>query len=228
MRGNSEPIYQVLNITYLYVSYVRTYEDDMIVTIKAIICDFFYCPNLLKTTYVKVALPSDSSWIYIHILSARIRIKNKPPKCNGFNTLGQWRKMKTMVLNISHTIITKFWTKRQLLLHKNSEGFIFFTFSPSKEAQEINYNPSQNIQRWTQECMLHHLLKTSTKALQHKLKENGDCLYEKCEGKAILLKAGGFIWHMSGSTPYSIPLKPLFAEILKYVCFKLVFMIMQG
>jgi len=49
VRGISEPIYQVLNITYLYVSYVCTYEDDMIVNVKTIICDFVYCPNLLKT-----------------------------------------------------------------------------------------------------------------------------------------------------------------------------------
>jgi len=49
VRGISEPIYQVLNITYLYVSYVCTYEDDMMVTVQAIICDSVYCPNLLKT-----------------------------------------------------------------------------------------------------------------------------------------------------------------------------------
>jgi len=50
----------------------------------------------------------------------------------------------------------------------------------------------------------------------------------KYKDEAILLKAGGFIWDMSGSTPYSIPLKPLSAEILKSIHFKLVFMIMQG
>ena len=50
MRGISEPIYiWGLSITYLYVSYVCTYKDDMIVTVKAIICDFVHCPNLLKT-----------------------------------------------------------------------------------------------------------------------------------------------------------------------------------
>lgn len=72
MRGSSEPIYQVSNMTYLYVSYVRSYEDDMIVTVKAIICDFVCCPNLLKTLEAKAALPRDSSRVYFHILSARI------------------------------------------------------------------------------------------------------------------------------------------------------------
>ena len=76
--------------------------------------------------------------------------------------------------------------------------------------------------------MLHHLLKTSTKAVQHKWKEKGDWLYVKHIDWAILLTAGSFRWDMSGSTLYSIPLKPLSPEILKCIHYKLVFMIMQG